>query len=103
MLRCKRQVSPQSWAERHGALADYYERLREGLQLAEAKQPRDPDWQSHTLSALYHRLCQAPQKHLSAALNGFLTALKRQRSLAERWSEVILQAGDAAAANETRG
>ncbi|MEH2183547.1 tetratricopeptide repeat protein, partial [Nostoc sp.] len=93
MLRHKRLSSPQGWAEIHGKLANYYDTLRNELQLEEEKKQRDPSWQSHTLNVLYHSLCQSPQKSLSLALNEFLVALKNQRKFAQQWTETMLQAG----------
>ncbi|MCG6134755.1 MAG: tetratricopeptide repeat protein [Nostoc sp. LLA-1] len=93
MLRYKRLSSPQAWADLHGKLADYYDTLRNELQLEEEKKQRDLDWQSHTLNVLYHGLCQLPQRSLPVALNEFLAALKNKRTVAEQWAEVMLQAG----------
>ncbi|MBE9006604.1 tetratricopeptide repeat protein [Fortiea sp. LEGE XX443] len=93
MLRHKRLVSPQSWADLHGKLADYYDTLRNDLHLEEDKKQRDPLWQNYTLNVLYHGLCQSPQRSLPAALNEFLAAFKNQRSFAQRWAERMIQAG----------
>nr|MBD2364985.1 tetratricopeptide repeat protein [Anabaena minutissima FACHB-250] len=93
MLRQKRLSSPQSWADVHGKLADYYDTLRNDLHLEEDKKHRDPVWQNYTLNVLYHGLCQSPQRSLPAALNEFLAALKNQRSFAKRWAERMIQAG----------
>nr|MDZ8001618.1 tetratricopeptide repeat protein [Aulosira sp. DedVER01a] len=93
MLRHKRLLSPQSWADLHGKLADYYDNLRNNLRLEEDKKQRDPVWQSYTLNVLYHGLCQSPQRSLPAALNEFLAALKNQYSFAKRWAERMIQAG----------
>ncbi|MEH1970082.1 tetratricopeptide repeat protein [Nostoc sp.] len=93
MLRHKRLSSPQSWADIHSKLAEYYDSLRNNLQLEEEKKQRDRSWQSHTLNVLYHNLCQSPQRNLFVALNGFLAALKNQRKFAQLWAEIMLQAG----------
>ncbi|OKH34403.1 hypothetical protein FACHB389_15745 [Nostoc calcicola FACHB-389] len=93
MLRHKRLSSPQGWAEIHGKLANYYDTLRNDLQLEEENKQRDPSWQSHTLNVLYHSLCQSPQRNLSVALNEFLAALNNQRKFAQQWAETMFQAG----------
>jgi tetratricopeptide (TPR) repeat protein len=93
MLRHKRLSSPQSWADLHGKLAEYYDTLRNNLQLNEEKKYGDTTWQNHALNVLYHGLCQTPQKSLSIALNDFLPALDNQRSFALRWAETMVQAG----------
>jgi len=93
MLRHKRLTSPQGWADLHGKLAEYYDTQRNALQLDAETCQRDTTWQAHTLNWLYHRLCQAPQRHLPIALNEFLSALKNQRKFAERWADVMGQAG----------
>ncbi len=93
MLRHKRLSSPQSWADLHGKLGEYYDSLRNNLQLNEEKKYDDATWQSHALNVLYHGLCQTPQKSLPVALNEFLAALENQTSFALRWAETIVQAG----------
>ncbi|OKH34402.1 hypothetical protein FACHB389_15740 [Nostoc calcicola FACHB-389] len=93
MLRHKRLSSPQSWAEIHSKLADYYDTLGNQLQLEEVKAWRDKTWQTYKLNVLYHRLCQSPQKYLPVALNEFLAALKNQRNFAQLWAATMLQAG----------
>ncbi|MDZ7950200.1 tetratricopeptide repeat protein [Nostoc sp. DedQUE09] len=102
MLRHKRLLSPQGWADIHGKLAEYYDSLRNNLQLKEEKKQRDPSWQSHTLNVLYHNLCQSPQKGLSVALNEFLAALKNQPAFAQRWAETMIQAGKDADSGEVQ-
>ncbi|MCC5599883.1 tetratricopeptide repeat protein [Nostoc favosum] len=102
MLRHKRLSSPQGWADIHGKLAEYYDSLRNDLQLEEEEKQRDPSWQSHTLNVLYHRLCQSPQKNLSVALNEFLAALKNQRKFAQQYAEVMFQAGKDADSSEVQ-
>jgi len=93
MLRHKRLTSPQGWTTLHGQLAQYFDQLRQGLQLPESQQWSNTTWQHHSLHWLYHHLCQAPQAHLSATFNQFLTALKQQRSLAAQWAATMQQAG----------
>ncbi|MEH2395443.1 MAG: tetratricopeptide repeat protein [Nostoc sp.] len=93
MLRHKRLSSPQGWADIHGKLADYYDSLRNDLQLDEENKQRDPSWQSYTLNVSYHNLCQSPQRNLSVSLNEFLAALKNQRKFAQQYAETMLQAG----------
>ncbi|MBN4003972.1 ATP-binding protein [Nostoc sp. LPT] len=93
MLCHKRLSSPQSWADIHSKLAEYYDSLRNDLQLEENNKQRDPNWQSHTLNVLYHKLCQSPQKNLLVALNEFLTALKNQPIFAQQYAAVMFQAG----------
>ncbi|MEH2162756.1 MAG: tetratricopeptide repeat protein [Nostoc sp.] len=93
MLRHKRLSSPQGWADLHSKLAEYYDSLRNDLQLDEIKAWGDQTWQSHKLNVLYHRLCQSPQKYLPIALNEFLAALKNQLTFAQFWAATMLQAG----------
>ncbi len=93
MLRYKRRTSPQSWADLHGKLANYYEKLRSDLGLDEHQQWNDADWQQHWLNWLYHYLCQSPQQHLSTALNQFLLVFDHQRQFAQQWAEQFREAG----------
>jgi tetratricopeptide (TPR) repeat protein len=93
MLRHKRLSSPESWADLHGKLGEYYDTLQNNLQLNEEKKQRDVTWQSYALNVLYHVLCQTPQKSLPIALNDFLAVLENQTSFALRWAETMVQAG----------
>jgi tetratricopeptide (TPR) repeat protein len=93
MLRHKRLSSPQSWADLHGKLGEYYDTLQNNLQLNEEKKYDDATWQSHALNVLYHGLCQTPQKCLPVALNDFLPAFDNERSFAQRRAETMVQAG----------
>ncbi|QKQ72357.1 AAA family ATPase [Nostoc sp. TCL240-02] len=93
MLCHKRLSSPQGWADIHGKLAEYYDSLRNDLQLEEDNKQRDPSWQSHTLNVLYHKLCQSPQRNLFIALNEFLALLKNQPTFAQQYAKIMLQAG----------
>ncbi|WP_375470670.1 tetratricopeptide repeat protein [uncultured Nostoc sp.] len=102
MLRHKRLSSPQGWADIHGKLADYYDSLRNDLQLDEENKQRHPSWQSHTLNVLYHNLCQSPQRNLSVSLNEFLAALKNKRKFAQQYAETMLQAGKDADSSEVQ-
>jgi len=92
MLRHKRRLSPRGWADLHGRLADFWERLRDGLGLAEEAAARDMAWQAYTLEAIYHRLCQH-RRALAAALNGFVTAWDASADFARSLAETIRQAG----------
>ena len=93
MLRHKRLSSPQGWADIHGKLAEYYDSLRNNLQLEEEEKQRDPSWQSHTLNVFYHKLCQSPQRNLTVALNELLAALKNKPKFAQKYAETMHQAG----------
>jgi tetratricopeptide (TPR) repeat protein len=97
MLRYKRQESPQGWADLHGRLAGYYEKLRDDLGLEEESRRKDEIWQRYVLEALYHRLCQVRQAQLAAALNGFIATMEAQYSFSHRWAEIIKEAGKDAA------
>ena len=93
MLRYKRQQSPRGWADLHGHLAGYYERLRDDLGLKEKSALRDETWQRYTLEAMYHHLCEAAHRYLTKAINGFVTAWDVSADFARRWAETMLQAG----------
>ncbi len=93
ILRYKWYESPRDWADTHGRLSKYYETLQDGLGLEETAGHQDEIWSRYELESLYHHLCQAPQAQLAGALNGFLVALKAQRTFAYRWAEIIECAG----------
>lgn len=93
MLRHQRQVSPQSWADTQTRLIQYFDSLQRTVEVSEAERERHPDWQRYELLKLYHQLCLGPQQRLPDALNGFLAALKNQRSFASQWAEALQQAG----------
>ncbi|MGB6296331.1 MAG: tetratricopeptide repeat protein [Rivularia sp. (in: cyanobacteria)] len=94
MLRYKRRLSLQGWAELHWKLAEYYDNLRNSLQLDEEKAWLDETWFNHTLDVTYHRLCESSHKYFSVALNEFLVALNNKLKFAQRFAERILQAGE---------
>ncbi|GAA6615318.1 tetratricopeptide repeat protein [Scytonema sp. NUACC26] len=102
MLRYKRMSSPQSWAELHNKLANYYKTLQNDLQLNEQKRWRDETWQAYELNVLYHRLCQSPTKYLPVALNKFLIALNNDLVFAQLWARTMVQAGNDVEAHEVR-
>ena len=102
MLRYKRRLSLKGWSELHGKLAEYYDNLRNNLQLAEDKIWLDSSWFRYTLEVTYHRLCESPHKYLSGALNEFLIALKNKRKFAQRFAERILKAGENADSDEVK-
>ena len=102
MLRYKRRLSLQGWSELHGKLAEYYDNLRNSLQLGEDKTWLDESWFRYTLEVNYHRLCESPHKYLSVALNEFLVALKNKRKFAECFAERILKAGESAGSDEVK-
>ncbi|WP_228060151.1 tetratricopeptide repeat protein [Plectonema radiosum] len=94
MLRYKRRLSLQGWAELHRKLAEYYDNLRHSLQLDEDKAWLDETWFNHTLDVTYHRLCESSHKYFSVALNEFLLALNNKLKFAQRFAERMLQAGE---------
>lgn len=108
LLRYKQQDAPQSWARLHGHLAQYYAGIAarpdatwEDIRAVEAGGPPESYtilpgavrsnqvWQKQMLEVLYHRLCQAPDLYLPAALDGFLIALKAHHAFAGRWAETV--------------
>ncbi len=99
MLDIKQGNDPQGWAEAHGKLAAFYERLRNGQGPGNGPgRENGPGLnngqrQAYTLEALYHRLCEAPQAGIDAALNGFLAAIQVEPAFAWRWAQVVEQAG----------
>ena len=86
-------TSPKNWQAAHAKLEQYFDQCRSALVLDDDKRERDPSWQHYSLDALYHSLCDTPQMQLKPAVNGFLKALKNQRSFAVQWAEVMEQAG----------
>jgi len=98
MLRHKRLISPQSWANLHGKLADYYELISKTLEAEENSYHQNSTWRQNTLNALYHRLCQAPQQNLSTLLNELCEALwiftpVNNEQFLHYWAKTMAQAG----------
>jgi tetratricopeptide (TPR) repeat protein len=93
MLRYQRMTSPKGWETAHGKLEAYFDRCCDVLALDPDKREYDPDWQRHTLEALYHNLCRGSNQHLRPALKGFLAALDTLSVFFIRWVDVIAQAG----------
>ena len=94
ILRHQRKVSLKSWATLHEKLANYYDELRQGLQLEESQQWKNETWQQYSLEWLYHTLCMAPQRSLGIALNGWLTALSQENKFEQEWATVMANAGE---------
>ncbi len=103
MLRYQRRISPKEWAAQHKQLADYYDRLRKGLNLTNAQQQKNETWQKYTLEWLYHTLSATPLQHLSIALNGWLKALDTSQKFAMEWAKVMNLAGIATNSEEIKG
>lgn len=101
ILRQVYRESPRTWSSLQGELAEFFEGICESQQLNESAQWRNPVWQDNALEAIYHRLCQNPEKYFPDALNGFMQALATgssaalavQLSFARRWAEAIEEAG----------
>jgi tetratricopeptide (TPR) repeat protein len=102
MLHYKYRESPLSWATLHSQLSDYYQKLRENLELDEEQGKLDNTWQCHSLEILYHRICQTQYKQLSAIINGFIAAFDSQDAFARRWAETVKQAEEDAEIPEYR-
>jgi len=95
MLRYKRRTSPQSWADLHGKLADYYKTLLNKLQLEGEEQWLNNQWISLSLELVYHQLCKSPEQHLSSALEQALLAFHNSDFYCSGvYIECILQAGE---------
>jgi len=93
MLRYQRRVSPKEWAAQHTKLAEYYDGLRNGLELSDKQQQKNETWQNFTLEWLYHSLCAAPLQQMKTTLTGWLMALDSSKEFAQQWAEVIKIAG----------
>ena len=93
MMRYQRRVSPKEWAAQHIKLAEYYDGLRNGLELSDKQQQKNETWQNFTLEWLYHSLCATPLQQMKTALTGWLMALDSSEEFAQQWAEVIKIAG----------
>lgn len=76
MLRYKRVETPQGWSDSQRKLAEHYENLRDSLALDKKNTRKDKIWQSYTLEAIYHRLCQAPRANQETVLRSFIANFK---------------------------
>ena len=97
MIHHKYIEAPQEWSDLHGQLADYYKKCQDSLGLDERRRMLDTTWQGFALEELYHRLCQAPHKNLSKALNGFIATFAYyaiNEAFLYHWVETIRQAGE---------
>jgi tetratricopeptide (TPR) repeat protein len=92
MLHHVQQISPEHWKSIHQRLCEYYEHLRDGLQITEGSWQNHERWRTYALEALYHRLCAGAGQALATALNGFMSAMRIERSFALAWAEVMAQA-----------
>lgn len=102
MLRNKCRYLVQNWTYLHEKIAEYYEIVENELELDSEKAWQNETWQSYHLQVCYHRLCQAPHKNLSWALNQFLAARKNTHKLAMYWGKTMVQAGKDTRVNEVQ-
>ena len=75
ILRHKLRNSPQGWSNLHGRLTEYHRTLRDDLALPQGKKYLNRDWQKHCLEAMYHQLCQSPNKRITSVLDQFVIFL----------------------------
>jgi len=105
MLRYNKHVAPKTFSDSHAKLATYYNKLKEEIELNEHAKWRNTTWQNLSLNALYHLLCQSPDRHLSNALNDFVAALNltlyEERRFVREWAETIAKAGKDAESSDT--
>ena len=95
ILRYQRKLSLKSWVMLHEKLANYYDELRQRLNLKASRQWKDEMWQQYSLEWLYHTLCVSPQQSLGIALNAWLAALRRGNKIAQEWAATVWDAGKA--------
>ena len=95
ILRYQRKLSLKSWVMLHEKLANYYDGLRQRLNLKASRQWKDETWQQYSLEWLYHTLCVSPQQSLGIALNAWLAALRRGNKIAQEWAATVWDAGKA--------
>lgn len=93
MLRYQRRISPKEWTTEHTKLAEYYEGLRNRLELTDEQQQKNEFWQKFTLEWLYHCLCAAPLQQMGMALSGWLMGLDNSEKFAQQWTEAMNMAG----------
>ncbi|HEU5382844.1 MAG TPA: ATP-binding protein [Ktedonobacteraceae bacterium] len=94
MQRRLRHESPHEWTEIHSKLANFYENLLEGENVANAEAFSDPTLQLFFGEAFYHRLCQAPRKEFQPSLNAFFVAFTIDEHFAASLAKGMLQAGE---------
>lgn len=94
MLRYLKRESDQLWSDLHTRLATFHEAASTQLGLTEQQTHRDDAWQTHTIEALYHRLCAAPQHALPSALRAILVTLNKNADLLPRYAEALRDAGN---------
>ncbi|MBD2247675.1 hypothetical protein [Nostoc sp. FACHB-888] len=100
ILRYQRRISPQEWKAQHIQLANYYDKLRKGLELTNTQNLKNETWQKYTLEWLYHNLCIDPS--LQMALNDWLMALDTSNRYAQGWAEAMNMAGIASGSEDMR-
>jgi len=106
MLRHKRLVSPQSWVDLHGKLAEWYRTQQANLKLEIENQWQVQPWSNLTtgyrqgfpwqrlaLDTLYHQLCQMPYQDLQPRWSEFLISISKQTNFAQQWADVVEQVG----------
>jgi tetratricopeptide (TPR) repeat protein len=100
MLRALRAQSPTRWREDHTRLAGTFGRWRAALEAGLPADARwdDAAWQEFRVCEVYHRLCAQPQLSLPEALHACVQACDQGTTVARRWAQMLLQAGQDAGA-----
>ncbi len=89
MMYYQRQRSPQSYRQKHAALADFYNQSRQELGLSEQEYWTNRQWRKDTLAYCYHDLLTNPTKHWAEVITLFALAVRKRRTFSIELLEML--------------
>jgi len=89
MMYYQRQRSPQSYRQKHTALANFYNQSREELGLSEKESWANTQWRKDTQAYCYHYLLSNPTKHWAEVISIFALAVRKRRMFSIELIEML--------------
>ena len=89
MMYYQRQRSPQSYRQKHAALANFYNQSRQELSLSEQEYWTNRQWRKDTLAYCYHYLLAHPTKHWAEVITIFALAVRKRRTFSIELLEML--------------
>ena len=89
MMYYQRQRSPQSYRQKHAALANFYNQSRQELGLSEQESWTNRQWRKDTLAYCYHHLLANPTRHWAEVISIFALAVRKRRTFSIELIEML--------------
>ncbi len=89
MMYYQRQRSPQSYRQKHAALATFYNQSRQELGLSEQACWTNRQWRKDTLAYCYHYLLAHPGRHWAEVITIFALSIRKRRTFSLELLEML--------------